>query len=164
MPAQYAIMSSQLAIELGRLLRNRREKAGWTQHRLAREAGTSQQHLSRVERGDQAAGLGTVDRLFTVLGWRVHVDLAVLDDELDDRIDRIGEIDDAAKVSAMWVFQWYLDKAAGLPYVIEGELGALLHGVPLRTGTLSISVAEQDLDVLAQCTRIRGGPARCAGS
>jgi hypothetical protein len=38
---------------------------------------------------------------------------------------------------------------AGLPHVIEGELGAILHGVPVTTRTLQVAVAEVDLDGLA---------------
>jgi hypothetical protein len=34
-----------------------------------------------------------------------------------------------------------MSKMAGLPYVIEGELGGVLHGVPLDTMTLSIAMA-----------------------
>ncbi len=142
-------MTTRLAREIGRLLRNEREKRDWTQRRLAREANTAQQYLSRIERGTVAARLDTIERLFAVLGWQPRFGLEILDDELGDQIARVGQVDDQTRVSAMWHFQWYLGKSRGLPYVVEGQLGALLHGVPLETETLSIAVAEADLDRLA---------------
>ncbi|OLB81724.1 MAG: hypothetical protein AUI14_02465 [Actinobacteria bacterium 13_2_20CM_2_71_6] len=62
-------MGSRLTEEIGRALRMRREKAGWSQGKLARVAGTSQQCVSRIERGRQAPGTETLERLFAVLGW-----------------------------------------------------------------------------------------------
>jgi transcriptional regulator with XRE-family HTH domain len=145
--AQAGRVTTPLTREVGRLLRSRRETAGWTQDRLARRAGTSQQCLSRIERGSAAARLDTVERLFATLGWQLRVDLRQCADE--ETPDQPGEIDDEARASVMGRFEWYLGKARGTPYVIEGELGALLQGVPLETDTLSIAVAEEEMDRLA---------------
>lgn len=143
-------MASRLTVELGRKLRSQREKLGWSQARLAEEAGTSQQCLSRIERGGQAPGTETLERLFGALGWQLRFELEALDSDLDDRIDRHDQVGDDERVAAVRQFWWYMAKMAGLPYVIEGELGGVLHGVPLDTTTLSIAVAERDLDDLAR--------------
>ncbi|HEX7745120.1 MAG TPA: hypothetical protein VF462_07655 [Micromonosporaceae bacterium] len=42
-----------------------------------------------------------------------------------------------------------LRRAAGLRYVIDGELAALLHGVPIRTQRYDLAVAQDDLPVLS---------------
>jgi len=55
----------------GETIRRRRETLGWTQTRLARELGTSQPYISKLERiGLRNPEIGTLDRLARVLGVR----------------------------------------------------------------------------------------------
>jgi len=139
-----------LARRVGELLRIHREKLELSQAVLARRAGTSQQCLSRIENGTQAPSLDTAERLFQALGWQLRVELEALDADLDTTIDRIGQVDDDTRADALGLFTLYFRKMADLPYLIEGELGTILHGPPLKTRTLQVAVAEADLDALAR--------------
>jgi len=131
-------MVSGLTGTIARLLRAERERADLSQAALARAAGTSQQCVSRIEKGVQA------------LGRQLHVEPQALDADLDTAIDQVGEVTDARRADALSCFSFYFGKMAGLPHVVEGELGAILHGVPLKTQTLQVAVAEADLDALAK--------------
>jgi Predicted transcriptional regulator with C-terminal CBS domains len=139
-----------LTRNVAQLLRDQRERADLSQAALARAAGTSQQCLSRIEKGDQAARTDTIERLFEALGWQLRIELEALDADLDTAIDHIGEVDEDQRVIALSLFSFYFAKMAGLPHVIEGELGAILHGVPLKTRTLQVVAAQADLDALAR--------------
>ncbi len=143
-------MASALTRRVAELLRNEREKAEMSQTTLARLVGTSQQCLSRIEKGVQAAGTDTIARLFEALGWQLRIDLEALDADLDAGIDRIGQVDDDVRIEALGLFSLYFRKMADLRYLIDGELGAILHGVPLKTRTLHVAVAEPDIDALAR--------------
>jgi transcriptional regulator with XRE-family HTH domain len=143
-------MVSGLTPTIARLLRAERQRADLSQAALARAAGTSQQCVSRIEKGIQAAGTDTLERLFEALGRQLHVELQALDADLDTTIDRIGAVTDGRRADVLSQFSFYLGKMAGLPHVIEGEVGAILHGVPLKTETLQVAVAEADLDAVAR--------------
>jgi transcriptional regulator with XRE-family HTH domain len=143
------LMSDQVTSQVARLLRMQREKADLSQSALAAAAGTTQQRVSRIEQGRHAPSLAVLDRLFAVLGHQLRVELEELDADVDTTIDRVGELTDDKRAEAMGFFGYLLDKLAGVPYLIEGELGAILHGVPLKTSTLSLAVAQADLDAVA---------------
>jgi transcriptional regulator with XRE-family HTH domain len=55
---------------IGRLLREAREQQGLSQRRLALRAGTSQDAISRIERGVEAPTLERFTQLMLVLGRR----------------------------------------------------------------------------------------------
>jgi transcriptional regulator with XRE-family HTH domain len=142
-------MSDRLTSQVARLLRMEREKADLSQSRLAVAAGTTQQCVSQIEQGRHAPSLAVLDRLFAALGHQLRVELEVLDSDLDATIDRIGEVTDDKRAEVLSHFDYVLGKLAGVRYVIEGELGAILQDVPLKTSTLSLAVAQADLDAFA---------------
>jgi transcriptional regulator with XRE-family HTH domain len=57
-------------LEVGRALREARERQGLSQRRLALRAGTSQDAISRIERGVEAPTLERFTQLMLVLGRR----------------------------------------------------------------------------------------------
>lgn len=64
--------------DLGSVIRQRRKTLGWTQQRLADEAGVSRDWVLQVERGKDSAEVGLVLRLLRVLNMTVRV--SVMDD------------------------------------------------------------------------------------
>jgi transcriptional regulator with XRE-family HTH domain len=56
--------------EVGKVLRAARERQGLSQRRLALRAGTSQDAISRIERGVEAPTLGRLAQLVLTLGLR----------------------------------------------------------------------------------------------
>lgn len=143
-----------LARRIGRLLRLERERVGWTQRGLARRAATSQQCVSRVERGVAAPTTAVIERLFGALGQQLRLDVEPLDADLDDGIDLARSQDPEVVASQLTNLGFLLRRAAGLRYVIDGELAALLHGVPIRTQRYDLAVAQDDLAALSNwvCT------------
>jgi transcriptional regulator with XRE-family HTH domain len=63
-------MQCQPDLEIGRALREARERQGLSQRRLAVRAGTSQDAISRIERGAEAPTLERFAQLMLVLGRR----------------------------------------------------------------------------------------------
>ncbi len=63
-------MRCQSSSEIGSILREAREQQGLSQRRLALRAGTSQDAISRIERGVEAPTLERFARLMLVLGRR----------------------------------------------------------------------------------------------
>jgi transcriptional regulator with XRE-family HTH domain len=61
-------MKCQSDLEIGRALREARERQGLSQRRLAVRAGTSQDAISRIERGVEAPTLERFAQLMLVLG------------------------------------------------------------------------------------------------
>jgi len=59
--------------DLGRLLKSVREDQGLSQRRLALRAGTSQDAISRIERGVEAPTLERFGQLMLTMGRRVTV-------------------------------------------------------------------------------------------
>src|SRR5438309_1877301 len=57
------------------LLRTTRERHGLSQRRLARRAGTTQAVVSRIEAGQVAPSLETLERLFAAMGWELELGL-----------------------------------------------------------------------------------------
>ncbi len=62
----------------GDTVRTLRLRKGWPQTRLAKELGTSQSHVARIERGTENLAIGTCRRLSKVLG----IDMNTLDQAL----------------------------------------------------------------------------------
>lgn len=61
--------------DVGRLIRETRERHGLSQQRLARRAGTTQAVVSRIERGAASPSFDTVQRLLGALGWELDMRL-----------------------------------------------------------------------------------------
>jgi transcriptional regulator with XRE-family HTH domain len=74
-----APLSSPVLDALGRAIRARRLERGYSQERLAEEAGIHPRYLSDVERGRRNIGMVNVDRLAAALS----VDLATLMAEVE---------------------------------------------------------------------------------
>jgi transcriptional regulator with XRE-family HTH domain len=71
-------MRCQLSSEVGRVLREAREQQGLSQRRLALRAGTSQDAISRIERGVEAPTLERLAQLMLVLGRQAVLDVEPL--------------------------------------------------------------------------------------
>lgn len=65
--------------ELGRIIRERRLERGLSQARLARRAGTSQDAISRIERGDQSPSFERFRELLFLMGHRPALTIEPLD-------------------------------------------------------------------------------------
>jgi transcriptional regulator with XRE-family HTH domain len=69
--------------EIGDALREARKQQGLSQRQLARRAGTSQDAISRIERGAEAPTLERFAQLMLVLGRRPVLDLEPLESPVD---------------------------------------------------------------------------------
>ena len=58
-------------MEAAQLLRTARRERGLTQAQLARRAGTTQSYVGRIERGEVAPSLNTLNRLLHAMGRRL---------------------------------------------------------------------------------------------
>jgi transcriptional regulator with XRE-family HTH domain len=58
----------------GRLLRAARERHHVSQAALAHRAGTSQRHISRIERGDVSPSVDTLARLLAMVGEELRLE------------------------------------------------------------------------------------------
>ena len=63
-------MRCQYGVDVGSVLREAREQQGLSQRRLALRAGTSQDAISRIERGAEAPTLERLGQLLLALGRR----------------------------------------------------------------------------------------------
>ena len=64
---------------MGYALRAKRERAGLSQRRLAVRAGTSQDAISRIERGVEAPTLERFEQLMLAMGQRLVLDIEPLE-------------------------------------------------------------------------------------
>jgi len=70
--------------DIGRVVRQRRRSRGWSQGRLAAEAGVSRQWVVAMEAGKATAELGTLLRTLAALGLAIDlVDAPPLHGEVD---------------------------------------------------------------------------------
>jgi transcriptional regulator with XRE-family HTH domain len=72
-------MRCQNTHALGRTLRTNRERLGLSQRRLAVRAGTSQDAISRIERGVEAPTLERFEQLMLAMGQRLVLDVEPLE-------------------------------------------------------------------------------------
>ena len=72
-------MRCQTSLEIGSVLREAREQQGLSQRRLALRAGTSQDAISRVERGAETPTLERLAQLLLALGRRPVLSVEALD-------------------------------------------------------------------------------------
>lgn len=66
-------------LDLATMLRETRETLGLSQRRLAVRAGTSQDAISRIERGVEAPTLERFERLMLSMGLRLVIDVEPLE-------------------------------------------------------------------------------------
>src|SRR5689334_10837797 len=126
-------MAPDLNSRVGSLLRASRAQVRLSQERLAARAGTSQQWLSRVERGAVNLKLGDAERLFGVLGLRLAIATAVGGDELEVDPDLVPADNLAEELSmAVKMFGTIWRKFASVRYCVGGRLAALAQGLPVR--------------------------------
>lgn len=83
-------MRCQNAGEIGDVLREARRQQGLSQRRLARRAGTSQDAISRIERGEEMPTLERFAQLMLVLGRRPVFDLEPLKGQVDSAELEVG--------------------------------------------------------------------------
>src|SRR3954467_9231668 len=74
--------------DVGTLIREARERHAVSQQTLARRAGTTQKHVSRIERGEISPSVATLTRLLAALGERLE--LRAVPGPRDNRTD--GEL------------------------------------------------------------------------
>jgi len=55
-------------MHIGQVIRSLREEKGWSQERLAHEAGMGTSHVSRIERGERRLPTSRLDALAAALG------------------------------------------------------------------------------------------------
>jgi transcriptional regulator with XRE-family HTH domain len=71
-------MANSRQSEIGRLVREARQRSGVSQRSLARRAGTSQAAISRIERGLEQPTFERLEQIFAGLGWRPAITLEPL--------------------------------------------------------------------------------------
>jgi transcriptional regulator with XRE-family HTH domain len=57
-----------LPMHIGQIIRSLREQKGWSQEKLALDAGMGTSHVSRIERGERRLPTSRLDALATALG------------------------------------------------------------------------------------------------
>jgi transcriptional regulator with XRE-family HTH domain len=72
-------MRCQISNDLGEALRETRERLGLSQRQLAVRAGTSQDAISRIERGVEAPTLERFEQLLLAMGKQVVLDVEPLE-------------------------------------------------------------------------------------
>lgn len=72
--AAEAYSAAELAYELGRAVRELRERLGWSQSQLAAAAGMTQSAVARFEAGGTTPTLPVLERLAAALGVRLSVE------------------------------------------------------------------------------------------
>jgi transcriptional regulator with XRE-family HTH domain len=78
-------------LEVSKLLRTARERAGMTQRQLARKARTAQSVVARIELGETSPSWSTLARLLKAAGFSLSADLRRIgvDPQLLDDVPRI---------------------------------------------------------------------------
>ena len=151
-------MASMLA---GDLVREGRRRAGISQRRLARLAGTTQAAIARLEAGHVDATFDRVVRLLRACGLDLDVrvvpidddalalarqSLALSPDERVERVERMLEFHAAGRTARREVPVPNIDavsivrvlQARGVDFVVIGGYGAILHGAPHVTDDLDV--------------------------
>ena len=106
---------AELKTLFGTFLRHHRKRLGWSQVRLAEEAGISLETVARVERGISGASLEMIDNVAHVLGVRpaalFGADTESADDQIFDAlICKLANLDAADLAWAATLFDAALAK------------------------------------------------------
>jgi transcriptional regulator with XRE-family HTH domain len=144
-------------MEIGTMLRDRREKAALTQCELAGRAGVSQSTVSAVERGTRRPSLTVVGRVLAALGLQLRLATEPIEEpeaELDAAIEAMREIPLADRLTApRFNGAGLLRLLAPAAPVVEGAAGAVLHGAPVPLRGLDVAIERVRLDALADVIR-----------
>jgi transcriptional regulator with XRE-family HTH domain len=161
-----SMSDERIAGAVGRLLQASRAKARMSQQRLAERAETSQQWVSRVERGTVDLRLTDAQRLFAAVGARLVVRTAepvegeardpdlFSADELaaggssDSGSSDSGSSDggrDAVVAAAIGGYLRVFRVFAAVPYVVGGRIAALAQGMPVRPYRLDLIIGAADV-------------------
>jgi len=138
-----------LCMAIGPLLRAEREKQALTQAQLARRAGTSQQHISKLEAGRVSPTTALLDRVFDALGLQLRVTVEARDADLDAGIDAATAAVDNVEANLHALRALTRSLPPDTPYLVDGQLAAALQGVPLKVRRIDLTVAESTLDAVA---------------
>ena len=135
--------NTTITAQVGRLLEAARVRAGLRQWQVAERAGTSQQWVSRVERGDVDLRMRDAERLFAAVGSRLLVQVArggpgdAADPDLLDEDRAVTELEQlVAEHEILW------RRFAEVPHVVGGRLAALAQGLAVRPARIDLIVAE----------------------
>jgi transcriptional regulator with XRE-family HTH domain len=63
-------MPESVVLIVGRRIRELRQKKGWSQEKLAEEAGLHRTYIGQVERGEKSIGIENLVRIARALGAR----------------------------------------------------------------------------------------------
>ena len=142
----------ELARRVGVLLSAARGSRLWSQQRLADQLATSQQWISRIERGSVDLRVGRIERVFAALGKRVVIEIAPLvgPSWVDPDLLGAGEKAEAELASFVRFTDLIWRRLAGVPFVVAGRLGALAQGLPVRADRMDLRVAESDALVVSR--------------
>jgi transcriptional regulator with XRE-family HTH domain len=144
-------------MEIGTMLRDRREKAALTQCELAGRAGVSQSTVSAVERGTRRPSLTVVGRVLAALGLQLRLATEPIEEpqaELDAAIEAMREIPLADRLRApRFDGAGLLRLLAPAAPVVDGAAGAVLHGAPVPVRNIDVAVERGRLTVLADVIR-----------
>ena len=67
------VFNSELQIEIGNKIKEYRLKNNMTQKELADLSGIKQNKISQIENGSLNITIRTLERLFDILGFKVHI-------------------------------------------------------------------------------------------
>ena len=133
----------EITERVGRLLAAARARANLRQSQVAERAGTSQQWVSRVERGEVNLRLRDADRLFFAVGSRLVVqtgrpsDADAADPDLLTEAEAMPELEG---VVAAHAYVWR--RFADVPHVLGGRLAALAQGFAVRPANIDMIIPE----------------------
>lgn len=147
--------SSSSRVRAGQLLRTHRQSAGITQETLAARAATTQETISRAERGARNIGLDQLDRLFSALGRRLRLEVDTADALLDAELDRLATAPIATILDEQ-SWPYVIGTLGELPYVIEGPLAALVQGVALPVDAIDLAIPRAELTAFSDWLNRRG--------
>jgi transcriptional regulator with XRE-family HTH domain len=144
-------------MEIGTLVRDRRDRAGLTQTELARRAGVSQSTVSAVERGTRRPSLRLLGKVLAAFGlqWRVTTEaLEEPEAELDPAIEAMRATPPDERLKGRWFDGVQLLRLlAPLEPVVEGAAGGVLHGAPVPVRAIEVAVEQSRIDDLAAVIR-----------
>jgi transcriptional regulator with XRE-family HTH domain len=144
-------------MDIGTLLRDRRDKAALTQTELAGRAGVSQSTISAVERGTRRPSLTVVGRVLAALGLQIRLATEPLEEpeaDLDAAIEAMRVTPPADRlIGHRFDGAALLRMLAPAAPVVEGAAGAVLHGAPVPLRKLDIAVERSRLAALDEVIR-----------
>jgi transcriptional regulator with XRE-family HTH domain len=152
-------MSNEMvARQVGRLVQAVRGRARMSQARLADRAGTTQQWVSRVERGEVDLRLSDAERLFAAARARLIVRVAGSGDEPVDDPDLLRDDEVAEDVlrDELTAFLHVRRLLGTVPYLVGGRFAALAQGMRVRPYRLDLIVAEADVEAVTQALGMTG--------